>query len=333
MVKSEEKTETETIKPKFKLAIDLDALVTQTRALYDKKEAGIAKQISTGNSITKSTNESDYILPLNKEYFNELVGIPGLKLGSFTQLSGAPDSGKSTQAACFMVAAQQQGVLVILWDSEGKFQRRRYDEKMGGDSSSLIVTSARDIEDGAVAVANIVNAAKAQNPKIKILVVWDSVGASMNSKENLEDGGENFSNQPGVDAREISKAMKKFNKLIFKYQDRETGENSIAFLIVNQIYAQIGFSTGGSVERGGTQLQYLCSVIIQMRRKKDLNRIVKGVSYKYGIVTRAKVRKNHLFDGDQCVAEMDLEVSAAGVRAYTKGKSTNDGDIVEDDEE
>lgn len=309
--------------------IDISKLVLDARALYGKAEAGLAKQISSGVSIVRPEKDSDFIMWNQGNHWAELCGIKGIPFGKIIQIAGRPDSGKSTHAACFMVEAQKQGCLVILWDAEGKFAKRRYDEKMGGDSSSLIVVNTNNIIDGAKHIANIISAAKSQNPKIKILVVWDSVGASLNSKDDDEDT-EDFSSQPGVDAKQVTWAIKKINKLIFKFFNKETGEHSIACLIVNQVYAAIG--SVGYIEKGGQQLQYLSSLILQLSRKKDLVKIKKGISTKYGIVTRAKVKKNHLHDGDDCVAELDLEVSSSGIKLFKTSKTDEDEKIVEVDD-
>ena len=112
--------------------------------------------------------------------------------------------------------------------------------------------------------------------------------------------------------------MKKFNKLIERYRNLETGEESIAVCCVNQVYANIG--SVGFKEKGGGGLEYLSSVILQLSRKKDLNRVRKGQKMKYGIVTRAKVRKNHLFNGEDCIAELDLVVSSDGIHLADKVK-------------
>lgn len=332
MVKNENIVKEESKFDKFKLDLDLNALVTQTRAVYGKKDAGIGNLIATGDSIKRPDKESDFIAAGGLDFLPSILGAKSFPVGTINMVLGKPDSGKSTFAACLMAANQMAGTLVILWDSEGKFQKRRFDEKMGGCSSKLMIVRTNSIEDGVVGIANIVNQAKAQNPKIKILICWDSVGASINSKEDSEDT-EDFSNQPGVDAREISKAIKKINKLIFKYQDRATGDHSITCIVVNQVYSSIGPMSSGSVARGGTQLQYLCSSILELTRKKDLNRVVKSIPMKYGVLSRLRVKKNHLFDGDQTVAEMDVEVSASGIKAYTKGKVVDEGEIVEEDEE
>lgn len=310
---------------------NLESIVNKARGFYKKTETAIAKQISTGVDIVRPEKDSDFVKWTSSDHWAKLTGILGIPFGKIVQISGKPDSGKSTHAACFMVDAQKQGVLVILWDSEGKFAKRRFEEKMGGNASDLIIVNTNNIEEGAVAIANIVYAAKSEYPKCKILLVWDSVGASINSKENDEDT-EDFSSQPGVDAREIGRSIRKINKLMFKYFNKETGEHSIAALIVNQVYDNIG--SVGSKEKGGGQLAFLSSIIIQMSRVTDLIKTKNKVKVKHGIVTRAKVKKNHLFDGDECVAELNLEVSSSGIKIYGASKSSDDGsEILEEDED
>jgi len=161
------------------------------------------------------------------------------------------------------------------------------------------------------------------NPALKILIVWDSVGATLNSTEDKEDT-ENYSLQPGVSAKETSGAIHKFQKLMNKFMNKETGEESIAVLAINQTYTSIGMGAPSQIEKGGGTLYYLSSIIIQLSRKQDLTRVKDGEKYKYGIVSRAKVKKNHLFDGDESIYQMDLVVSADGIRLAKDVKKFDD---------
>jgi RecA/RadA recombinase len=290
--------------------IDINKLVKKAQESYSKKESGLAKQLVTGKTIVRPSDDKDYIVWTNGSHWFELTHLKGLPFGRIIQISGKPDSGKSTHAMAFMKFAQDQGVLVILWDSEKKFSAKRFDNKIGGCSDNLLIVDTNNILNGAKAVAHYVNAAKEMNPDVKILIVWDSVGASLNSTEDQDDS-EDYSKQPGVTAKENAYAIRKFNKLANKYMNRQTGEETIATLIINQTYANLG--SVGQTEKGGGEIYYLSSVIIQLSRKQDLVRTKNGEKYKYGIVTRAKVKKNHLFDGDECISEMDLVVSAEGI--------------------
>ena len=315
-----------------KPSIDIDKLIKKAQDSYSKKDKGLAKQLSTGKTIIRPTEDKDYVLWSKGDHWKALTNLKGLPFGRIIQISGKPDSGKSTHALGFMKFAQDQGVLVILWDSERKFSPSRFDKKMGGESDKLLVVDTSKIIDGAKAVAQLVHAAKEMDPDIKILIVWDSVGASLNSKEDKEED-EDFSQQPGVSAREVSYAIKKFNKLANKYMNKDTGEETIATLVINQTYASIGMGAPVQIEKGGGELYYLSSIIIQLSRKKDLNRVKNGNKLKYGIVSRAKVKKNHLFDGDECISELDLVISADGVSLAQDVKQDKDVVGWEDEEE
>jgi RecA/RadA recombinase len=316
--------------PSSKLKFDISALVDKARGIYGKSDAGLAKQISSGSNIVRPEKDTDFVLWTKGDHWQKLTGTKGIPFGKIIQIAGRPDSGKSTHAMCFMADAQSQGVLVILWDAEGKFSQRRYDSKMGGNSNELLVVQTNSIQDGVMHVANTIHAAKQLDPNVKVLIVWDSVGASLNSKEDSEET-EEASNQPGVDARDIAKAVKKLNKTMFRYFNKETGEHSVGCLVVNQVYANIG--SVGTKEKGGAQLEYLSSLILNLSRKSDLTKTRGGIKVKHGIVSRAKVKKNHLFDGDDCVSELELEVSASGIRLFGKGKKDDDGDLLEEEDD
>lgn len=302
-------------------AIDINKLVKKAQESYGKKEAGLASQLATGKTLIRPSEDKDYVVWTKGDHWYTLTHLKGIPFGRIIEISGKPDSGKSTHAMAFMKFAQDQGHLVILWDAEKKFSPKRFDEKIGGNSDNLVIVDTNNILNGSKAIAHFVNAAKEMNPDIKILIVWDSVGASLNSTED-SDENEDYSKQPGVTAKENAYAIRKFNKLANKYFNRETGEETIATLVINQVYANIG--SVGQTEKGGSEIYYLSSVIIQLSRKQDLNRVRQGEKYKYGIVTRAKVKKNHLFDGDECIAEMDLVVSADGIHLAKDVKNFDD---------
>lgn len=320
MTNTETVEKTKAVKKISVSGIDIEKLVKRAQDSYEKKEAGLAQQLSTGKTITQSEEDKDYVVWKGGDHWQKLTHLKGIPFGRIVEISGKPDSGKSTHAAAFMKDAQDQECLVVLWDSERKFSRKRFDDRIGGNSDNLLVVNTNKIIDGAKAVAHFVNAAKEMNPDIKILIVWDSVGASLNSTEDRDD--EDYSQQPGVTAKENAYAIRKFNKLINKFMDKVTGEHTVAVLVINQTYANIG--SVGQTEKGGGEIYYLSSVIIQLSRKGDLNRVKGGEKYKYGITTRAKVKKNHLFDGDECIAEMDLVVSADGIHLAKDVKNFDD---------
>lgn len=323
----------ETTNKNMVAGIDLNKLIKTAQDSYEKKEGSLARQLSTGSTINKSNDDKDYVVWTAGPFWQELTHLKGLPFGRICQISGKSDSGKSSCAMQFMKFAQDQNVLVVLWDAERKFSAARYDKKIGGRSDQLIAINTNNIVEGARAVAQVVHAAKEQNPNVKILIVWDSVGSSVNSKEDQEDS-ESIDKQPGVTAREISWAVRKFNKLAGRYMNKETGEETIAVLCLNQVYSSIGqMGPPTQIEKGGVELYYLSSIIIQLSRKKDLTRVKGGIQYKFGIISKAKIKKNHLADGTESVASLDICVSAAGVQLADEVKSFDDIQILESEDE
>jgi len=322
-VKQDKETEDKTIeetdstknKPKFvPTGININKLVKSVQGRYakSKKDKDHSTDISTGSEIKVFSDDEDFVLSEDlRKWWQPLTGIKGCPFGRIVQIAGKPDSGKSTTAMLFMKAAQEAGYLVILWDAEKKFSTKRYDNNIGGDSSSLLITRNKSVIEGAKQVHWYINDAKSQNPDVKILVVWDSVGATLNTTEDIDDDKQDYSTQPGVTAKQVSWAIRKFNALAERYKNAKNGRETISILCVNQIYQLIG--SPGSKEKGGEELYYLSSLILQLTRKSDLIRQRNKQKVKYGIVSRAKVRKNHLFDGDDCIAELELVVSANGI--------------------
>lgn len=291
-------------------------LVKKAQGRFDKKKSNIAASLRRGDEIILSTNPEDYICsPDINKFWKPLTGILGVAFGRIFQIAGRPDSGKSTASMLVMKAAQEQDVLVILWDSEGKFDSNRFRDRIGGDPAQLAVAPSRNILVGVQQVVAYIKAAKEINPEQKILIVWDSVGASINSAEDEEN--DDYSKQPGVTAKEVSWGIRRFNQLMEKFKDKDD-KYTIAVLCINQVYANIG--SVGYKQKGGAELEYLSSLILEMSRKGTLTKTRNKQKIKYGITTVARVKKNHLFGGDDCVAELDLVVSASGIELASEIK-------------
>jgi hypothetical protein len=111
--------------------LDIDKIIKKAREYYGK-EKGLAKQLSTGDTIVRPVDDSDFVVWSGGDHWFEITRLKGLPYGKITQISGRPDSGKSTHALAFMKYAQDQNVAVILWDSERKFNAERFDKQMGG---------------------------------------------------------------------------------------------------------------------------------------------------------------------------------------------------------
>lgn len=304
--KTENKTDTKTVQAP-KLKIDLDKIVNKVRAEFGKDKSTAAK-ISTGANISRPTKDTDFILWKDSP-FSKLTGVNGIPFGKIVQIAGRSNSGKSTHAIQFMKQASMQGVAIILIDSENKFAQERYEKLFGGDASQLLITTSKFILEAGDHVEKFIHAIYEQNPKQKVLIVWDSIGGSLPKNEG--EGSLDASKQMAAASKENGAVLRGIVRLMEQYKDKENNQEQIACLLINQSYSNIG--SPGQKEAGGAKVEYHSSIIIQLTRKADLSRTVKGVKMKYGIKTRAKVSKNHLFSGEMSISELDLIISAGGI--------------------
>jgi RecA/RadA recombinase len=244
------------------------------------------------------------------------MGLSGIPYNKILQVAGKPDCGKSTFAAEAMASAQKGDVQVILWDSEDKFDASRL-TMMGGDPSQILLVKTNEILKGAELVRRYITAIKDQDEDQKILFVWDSVGGSQ-SRSHAERELDNEKHaQPGQDAKENGSVMKTVVALINKYPD------TIAVYLANQTYAKIGFMQHGDAASGGTKIEYHSSLIVMLKRIKVLTKVVKGVTMKSGIISRATVTKNHLSQDETSIHQLDFQINAKGTQIV---------DSVEDEE-
>lgn len=299
--------------------IDLDSILSTARSQFKNKDKGLGQQIMRGSHIYAPENSvKDYIYwPASP--WSLMTGVPGIPFGKIVQIAGKPDSGKSTHAMQFMRLAQEQDRTVIVWDTENKFSARRFDKHFGGCSEELLLVSSQIILDGADLAKSLIGSILEKYKDHKILFVWDSVGGSISRGE----GDKSFreTNQMAEAAKDNGKVMRGIVSLTEKYRDEKTGAYRLGTCLINQTYSNIG--APGQKEAGGQKVEFHSSLILQLARKGDLAKVRNKVKRRIGITTRARVKKNHLFDGDDTIAEMDLDITAGGISINAKDPSAS----------
>lgn len=286
--------------------VNVNSIVSEMQKLY-AKDKRIQSIITTGASVKQEYTLKDGIPLPDGHPIKELSGLPVLPYNKITQVAGKADTGKSTWAAELMVAAQKSGHLVVLWDSEQKFDAARF-VSFGGDAAEVLLVKTNEILKGAELSRRYITAIKDQDENAKILFVWDSVGGSQ-SRSHAERELDNEKHMsPGADAKENSSVMKVLVGLINKYPD------SISVYMANQVYAKIGFLAHGDAISGGTKIEYHSSFIVTLRRIKVLTKVVKGITVKYGIISRATVAKNHLSQSKTSTHQLDFQITSEGVK-------------------
>lgn len=284
----------------------------KVQALYNPKDKsrGI---IATGVTLKRPINDEDFILSPEGHPWRTLTGLKGLPFDIITQIAGAPDSGKSTIAGQFMAWAQKQGVYVVLWDTEKKFDRTRFEKHFGGQADDLNVVATTIIRKGAGAMLKYVNTIMEADPKAKILLIHDSVGGSVSRARAEREMDDEKNSQPGSEAVENSDYMRHVVATFDKY------EGHIALVLINQMTHRIGPMPGKS-RSGGEKISFHSSMIIEMTRVQDLTKVTKGVKVKTGIISRAKIAKNHLSQTENSVHEMRVMVDATGWNFVGEGQ-------------
>lgn len=264
--------------------------------------------ITTGASIRQAYTDKDGVpLPANNP-IRELTGLPCLPYNKIIQVSGPPDSGKSTTAGEVMALAQKSDHIVVAWDAEDKLDAQRFDSKFKGIAADLLLVKTNETLQGGEKVRKLVIAAKEKYPTAKILIVWDSVGGSQARGAAERELDSEKHGQPGQDAKENGAVMKMFVGLFNKYPD------SISVLLINQVYAKIGFMMHGDAESGGKKVEFHSSLIVRLKRVKTLTKVKAGKKIKYGILTRATVSKNHLSQSETSLHQLDFEITADGAK-------------------
>lgn len=295
---------------------DLKTLVSDVQKLYNKDKRS-QEMIQTGDAIRQKYEEKDGVPVPASHPLKELVTLPCVPYNKIVQVSGPPDTGKSTFGGQLMASAQKSGHIVILLDTEDKFDALRYDQHFGGNSKEILVVKTNEILQGGEKVRKIIVAAKDRYPDAKIFFCHDSVGGAQSRGAAERELDNEKHAQPGQDAKENGAVMKMLTALFNKYPD------SISVLLINQVYAKIGFMQSGNQESGGKKIEFHSSLIIELARVKTLTRVVKGVKVKYGILSKAKVKKNHLSQSETSIHELVFEITAKG---YTVSNNQDETD-------
>jgi RecA/RadA recombinase len=279
-------------------------IAKMTQKLYGPKDKN-RDIISTGVDLKRPSKPEDFVVMSETHPWRQLTGLMGIPYDIITQVAGSPDAGKSTLAGEAMAAAQKAGTYVILWDTERKFDAIRFEKYFGGSSADLLIVSTTTIRKGAGAVFKYISTIKGADPKAKILVVHDSVGGSVSRARADREIDDEKNPQPGSEAVENSDYMRHVVAHIDKYP------GSIAYLLINQMTHKIGITPGKS-RSGGEKISFHSSLIVEMTRISDVTKVSKGVKLKTGIISRAKIAKNHLSQSENSVHEMRVAVDASG---------------------
>jgi recombination protein RecA len=199
------------------------------------------------------------------------LGIGGLPKGRVIEIYGPESSGKTTLAIHAIAEAQKKGGIAAFIDAEHAFDRF-YAEKLGVDTSSLLISQPDNGEQALEIAENLI-----RSGAIDIIVI-DSV-AALTPKSEIE--GEMGDSKMGLQARLMSQALRKLTGTISK-----TGACCI---FINQLREKIGVMFGNpETTTGGNALKFYASVRLDIRK---ISQIKEGDQVN-GNRVRVKVVKN-----------------------------------------
>jgi recombination protein RecA len=200
------------------------------------------------------------------------LGIGGVPQGRVIEIYGPESSGKTTLALQITAESQRQGGVCAFIDAEHALDVI-YAKNLGVDVENLLV-SQPDYGEQALDIVETIARSGAVD-----LIVIDSV-AALTPKSEIE--GEMSDQNVGVQARLMSKALRKLTGVLSKM--------NCTVIFINQIRMKIGMMGYGSPETttGGNALKFYASVRIDVRRIASLKQ---GES-QIGNRVRAKVIKN-----------------------------------------
>ncbi|MFA7305188.1 MAG: recombinase RecA [Hyphomicrobium sp.] len=199
------------------------------------------------------------------------LGIGGLPKGRIVEIYGPESSGKTTLTLQVIAEAQKKGGICAFVDAEHAIDPG-YAKKLGVKIEDLLI-SQPDTGEQALEIADTL----VRSGAIDVLVI-DSV-AALTPKAELE--GEMGDMQPGMQARLMSKALRKLTAAISK--------SNTMVIFINQIRMKIGVMFGNpETTTGGNALKFYASVRLDIRRIGQIKEREEAV----GNQTRVKVVKN-----------------------------------------
>ncbi len=199
------------------------------------------------------------------------LGIGGLPKGRICEVYGPESSGKTTLALSAAAQVQRAGGTVVFIDAEHALDVN-YAKRLGVDTSKLLV-SQPDCGEQALDICEAIVSSGSVD-----MVVVDSVAALV---PRAEIDGEMEDQQPGLQARLMSKALRKLTAA--------SAKSNTTILFINQIRMKIGVMFGSpETTTGGNALKFYASVRLDVRRIGS----IKEADSVTGNRVRVKVVKN-----------------------------------------
>lgn len=225
-----------------------DALLKETLSL-------IEKQFGKGSIMKLGDRASVDIDAISSGSLkiDEALGIGGYPKGRIIEIYGPESSGKTTLALHAIAEAQKKGGRAAFIDAENAIDPT-YAKNLGVDIEELIL-SQPDSGEQALEICEMLIRSGAID-----LVVIDSVAALV---PQAELDGEMGDSQVGLQARLMSKAMRKLSGIMNK--------SECTAIFINQLREKVGIVYGNpETTPGGRALKFYSSVRLDVRKSEAI---------------------------------------------------------------
>lgn len=186
-----------------------------------------------------------------------VIGRPGFPLGRISEIAGPFSSGKSSIVAQAIGAAQKQGIVCALADTEHSYDSS-WSRRFGVDPEHLILLQPQHLEALFDEILYLIEIVKDSKDPTPMFIVADSVSATPASAE-LEMEDSTGSQARGLHARIISQGLRKLSNLIWN--------ESVALLFVSQLKDNPGIMYGTNKSKiGGHAIDFHAGLLLETRK-------------------------------------------------------------------
>jgi recombination protein RecA len=205
----------------------------------------------------------------------------GYPEGRIIEIAGPPAIGKSHLAFHAAANAQAQGGIVIYIDTENAVPLLKLQQMGINIKKGFVYMDMHATEHVFKAIEDTILKAKSLKKDVPVVVVWDSIAAT---SPLTELNGEYEDNTVGLQARTISKGMRKITGVI--------GQNNVTLLCLNQLRDAIGVMHGDpQVTPGGKAVPFHASVRVRLSSGQQVKDAKGNV---IGIHVIATIKKNRM---------------------------------------
>lgn len=286
--------------------LDLNSIAEKVRKSFEKKNPSKARGIGTGSELAAL---DDFIqMP---QWWLTATGTKGLPFGNLVVLAGKTDSGKSTTCLEAIRAAQKQGVAILYVETEFKTKKEDL-QSVGIDPDNMMIVQDKIAESAYDKMFLLWDAFKDKYPEEKLLVIIDSLGNLISTRDSELDLEDNSS--PGGHGKVNRRAI---NKMIAKMN-----QDNVALLVITYTYAQMGVPgvtiAGGEILGLASVLTYTTNRMGWLEKTKEGKKVRVGAKFKWIL------RKNHINKSMNLTKEVLLQMSDKGMEVV--GTENSEGE-------